>query len=46
MWNSTCLIGISTIIDLIDDIELIPNYIVTCPLIVLLKVMLLVYYKA
>jgi len=46
MWNFTCLINVLTIIDLINNIELILNYIFTCLLIVLLKVMLLVYYKA
>jgi len=46
MWNFTCLIGVSTIINLIDNIELMPNCTITCPLVVLLSAMLLVYYKA
>jgi hypothetical protein len=46
MWNSTCLIGVSTIVDLIDDVEPMPNCTVTCPLVVLLRVMPLVRYKA
>jgi hypothetical protein len=46
MWNSTCPIGVSTIVNLIDDIKPMPNYIITCPLVVSLSVMLLVHYKA
>jgi hypothetical protein len=46
MWNSTCLIGVFIIVNLINDIKPILNYIVTCPLIFLLSAMLLVYYRA
>jgi hypothetical protein len=46
MWNFTCLIGVSTIVDLIDNVEPMPNYIVTCPLVVLLSAMLLVRCRA
>jgi hypothetical protein len=46
MWNSTCLISVSTVIDPIDNVKPMPNYTITCPLIVLLSVMPLVHYKA
>jgi hypothetical protein len=46
MWNFTCLIGVFTIVNLINNIKPMPNYIITCPLIVLLSVMLLVHCKA
>jgi uncharacterized transporter YbjL len=46
MWNSTCPISVATIIDLIDDMKPMLNYTITCPLVVLLRVMLLVRYKA
>jgi len=46
MWNFTCLISVSTIVDLIDDVELILNYTFTCPLMFLLRVMPLIHYKA
>jgi hypothetical protein len=46
MWNSTCLSGVSTIVDLIDNVKPMLNYTIICPLVVLLRVMLLVYYKA
>jgi hypothetical protein len=46
MWNFTCLISVFTIVNLINDIEPMPNYIITCPLVVLLSVMLLVRCKA
>jgi hypothetical protein len=46
MWNSTCPIGVFTIIDPINDIEPMPNYTITCPLVISLKVMLLVHCKA
>jgi hypothetical protein len=46
MWNSTCLISVFTIVDPMDNIELMPNCTVTCPLVVLLRVMLLVRYRA
>jgi hypothetical protein len=46
MWNFTCPISVFTIVDLIDNVELMLNCIVTCLLVVLLRVMLLVYYKA
>jgi hypothetical protein len=46
MWNFTCLIGVFIIVNLINNVELMPNYIVTCPLVVLLRVMPLVRYKA
>jgi hypothetical protein len=46
MWNSTCLIGVFIIINLIDNVKPMLNCTITCPLVVLLRVMLLVYYKA
>jgi hypothetical protein len=46
MWNFTCLIGVFTIVNLIDNIKPMPNYIITCPLVVLLSAILLVHYKA
>jgi hypothetical protein len=46
MWNFTCPISVSTIINPINNVKPILNYIITCPLVVLLKVMLLVCYKA
>jgi hypothetical protein len=46
MWNFTCLISVSTIIDLINNVKLILNYTITCPLMVLLSAMPLVCYKA
>jgi hypothetical protein len=46
MWNFTCPIGVFTIVDPIDDIKPMPNYTVTCPLVVSLRVMLLVRCKA
>jgi hypothetical protein len=46
MWNSTCLIGVFTVVDLMDDVEPMLNCTVTCPLVVLLSVMLLVRCRA
>jgi len=46
MWNFTCLIGVFTIVNLINNIKPILNYIITYPLIVLLSAMLLVRYRA
>jgi hypothetical protein len=46
IWNFTCPISVSTIINPIDNIKPMLNYTITCPLIVLLRVMLLVRYKA
>jgi hypothetical protein len=46
MWNSTCLISVFTIVNLINDIKPMLNYTITCPLVVLLRVMPLVRYKA
>jgi hypothetical protein len=42
IWNFTCSISVLTIVDLIDNIKLIPNCTFTCPLMFLLRVMLLV----
>jgi len=41
MWNFTWPISVFIIVDLIDNIKLMPNYTFTCPLIALLSVMLL-----
>jgi len=41
MWNSTWLIGVFTIADPMDDVELMPNCTFTCPLVALLSIMLL-----
>jgi hypothetical protein len=41
MWNSTWLISVFIIVDLIDDVELMLNYTFTCPLVALLSVILL-----
>jgi hypothetical protein len=46
MWNSTCPINVSTIVNSINNIKLILNYTITCPLIILLNGMPLIYYKA
>jgi len=46
IWNFTCLISVLTIINLIDNVKLMLNCTFTCPLVFLLRVMLLVHYKA
>jgi hypothetical protein len=46
IWNFTCLISVFTIIDLIDNVKPMLNYTITCLLVVLLRVILLVRYKA
>ena len=41
MWNFTCPISVSTIVNLIDDVELMLNCTFTRPFVALLSVMLL-----
>jgi hypothetical protein len=43
MWNSTVPIGVATLIELIEDIEPIPNYMLTVPLIDLFNCTLLIF---
>jgi len=43
IWNSTVPIGISTLIELIEDIEPIPNYTLTMPFIDLFNYTLLIF---
>jgi hypothetical protein len=46
-WNSTSPIGVLTFVDLMEEVEPIPNYTVTRPLVVLSNVTCpLVRYKA
>jgi hypothetical protein len=46
-WNSTLLIKVLTFVDLIEEVKLILNYIITRPLVVLSSIMcLLVRYRA
>jgi hypothetical protein len=46
IWNFTCPISVFIIINPINNIKPMLNYIITCLLVVLLKVMPLVCYKA
>jgi hypothetical protein len=43
MWNSTIPISVATLIELIEDIEPIPNYTLTIPLIDLFNYTLLIF---
>jgi hypothetical protein len=46
-WNFTSLIKVLTFMELMEEVKLMLNYIITCPLIVLLSIMsLLIHYKA
>jgi len=42
-WNSTIPIGVSTLIEPIEDVEPIPNYILTMPLVDLFNYTLLIF---
>jgi len=43
IWNSTVPISVFTLIELIEDVEPIPNYILTVPLVDLVNCTLLIF---
>ena len=43
IWNSTIPIGVATLIEPIEDVEPIPNYILTVPLVDLFNCTLLIF---